>query len=385
IGKHGAEVLRVDVAPDGKWVSSDSEDGTTRLWQLRAEPFDQLAKQFGVVAALATSADERVVVAGGDRSTALLWSGDRRIELPGHADGVTAVAVSADGRHVAAGGKDHKIHLWEVATGAAGPVLDAAVTPIALAMTRDGRRIVASYAGGDLRVWDVETRTSRSLATIRDAISPALSPDDRSVAVGERDGSLSLYAIEGGPARRLAGSSGMVDFVQFSPDGRHVAGGSSAKGQVRVWDVTTGTSRELVARKGGVESLAFSRDGRWLAAASTSGDVGLWDLRSKTEHTLRHPRDVLEVAFLGDGVVTGGIDGTIRVWGYDGIERSMLRVDGAVLTLDARDGHVFAGTSAGEIYRWPVAQLGEAPGKISPFLDSLTHARLDTQSQPRSP
>jgi WD40 repeat protein len=382
VGRHGAEVLRVDLAPDGKWVSSDSEDGTTRLWQLRAEPFDQLAKAFGVVAALATSPDERVVVAGGDRSTALLWTGDRRTALPGHAEGVTAVAVSADGRHAAAGGKDHKIHIWEVATGAAGPVLDASATPISLAMTRDGRQVVASHAGGDIRVWDVGTRTSRTLATIRDAISPALSPDDRTVAVGERDGSLSLFAIEGGPARRLAGSV-MVDFVQFSPDGRHVAGGSSAKGLVRIWDVTTGKSRELEGRKGGVESLAFSRDGRWLAAASTSGDVGLWEVATARELTLDHPRDVLEVAFLRDGVVTGGIDGTIRIWGFDGVERSMLRVDGAVLTLDARDGHVFAGTSAGEIYRWPAAQLGSSgrDQPVSAFLDSLTFARLDSRER----
>jgi WD40 repeat protein len=386
IGRHGSEVLRVDLAPDGKWVASDSEDGTTRLWQLRSEPFDQLAKGFGVVAALATSPDGRVAIAGGDRSTVLLWTADRRIVLPGHAEGVTAVSVSADGRHAAAGGKDQKIHIWEVATGAAGPVLDASGPPLFLAMTRDGRKVVASHAGGDIRVWDVETRTSRLLATIRDAISPALSPDDRSVAVGERDGSLSLFSIDGGPARRLNGSDGMVDFVQFSPDGRHVAGGSSSQGKVRVWDVATGTARELGRRKGGVESLAFSSDGRWLAAASTSGDVGLWDLTTSRERTLHHGRDVLEVAFLADGLVTGGIDGAIRVWGFDGSERSMLRVDGAVMTLDTRDRVLFAGTSAGELYRWPVAALGSPPAQLaSRFLDSLTYARLDAQSKLASP
>ena len=214
---------------------------------------------------------------------------------------------------------------------------------------------------------------------IRDAVLPALSPDDRTVAIGDRDGSLSLYPIDGGPARRLTGGTGMVDFIRFSGDGSYVAGGSSVEGQVRVWTVATGASRELGRRKGGVESLAFSPDGRWLAAASTKGDVGLWDLTTSREQTLAHERDVLEVEITAAGVITGGIDGAIRVWGFDGKPRSMLRVDGAVMTLDARERHIYAGTSAGELYRWPVAVLESSRDQpVAAFLDSLTFARLDS-------
>ncbi|MEJ7600444.1 MAG: protein kinase [Kofleriaceae bacterium] len=387
VGKHGAEVRGVRLSPEGGWIASDSDDGTTRLWQLRGELGEQPPKSFGLVSTIAGAPDARIVVIGGDRGAALLWTGARRVELPGHAEGVSATAVSADGARIATAGFDRKIRLWD-ATGAAGQVLDAPGQVLSLALTRDGRSVVACLASGEIRVWDAAGSSSRLLATIRDAKIPALAFDDRSIAVGGVDGSLTVLALDGSSTRTLPGAAGMVDYLTFSPDGRHVVGGSSWHGQVRLWDLATRTTRELGRRKGGVTAVAFSSDARWVAASSVTGDVGLWDVATVRERTLEHGGDVGAIGFTADAIVTGAMDGAVRLWSFDGRERSRLRVDGAVLALAVRDRQLVAGTSAGEVYRWRIAALGESPATgqpLAPFLAALTHARLDAGSRALSP
>lgn len=387
IGKHASEVRHVAFSPDASWIASDGDDGSTRLWPVRADTGVQVPRAFGLVATIAGSPDQRTFIAGGDRSTALLVDGKRRVPLPGHNSLVIAVAISGDGRRAATAGREHVIHTWDLATGAAGPTLDSTGVIVSLAMTRDGSRIISCDANSEIRVWDVAAKTSRLLGVVAQARVPALSPDDRTVAVGERDGGLRLFALDGSASRVLPGAAGMVDLLEFSPDGRFVAGGSVHGGHVRLWDVRSGTSRELLRRQRGVNALVFSRDARWLAVASTTGDVGLWDLATTRAYTLPHPGDVGALDFTGDHLVTGGGDGAVRVWSLDGTERSRLRVDGAVMALSARDADVIVGTSAGEIYHWPVAALA-SPDRAQPiaaFLDSLTHARLDAQSRPMSP
>ena len=73
--------------------------------------------------------------------------------------------------------------------------------------------------------------------------------------------------------------------VAFSPDGRRLATGGTARDAVKLWDMST--YRELVVLSGQgsmFEFVAFSPDGQWLAANSTpEGNLHLWRAPSWAE------------------------------------------------------------------------------------------------------
>ncbi len=84
----------------------------------------------------------------------------------------------------------------------------------------------------------------------------------------------------------------------------------------------------LKGHQGWVWNVNFSPDGKMIVSGGADGTVKLWNLDGTERATLKgHQDTVSSVNFSPDGktIVSGGADGTVKLWNLDGTERATLK------------------------------------------------------------
>jgi WD40 repeat protein len=163
-----------------------------------------------------------------------------------------------------------------------------------IALSPDGNRLfLASFE--EISGWAIRGEKLERLWTIPGK-NPcmALSPDGRTLAIGDRVGTLLLVDPASGQLRKrldLPGSdtAASIGSLAFSPDGSELAVGS--RQQVRLWAVGgDAPPRPLVrlpGHRGLVTLLAYDSHGGLLATGGDDNAVKVWDLaRVRSELTL---------------------------------------------------------------------------------------------------
>ena len=185
------------------------------------------------------------------------------------------VALSPDGHWLAVGDAAGKVHIWDWTATPRRHVKSFEVPFEWYGLLRFFHRggfllakVRFNNGASSLKIWRTGGWEELPLRGIRVEVPTAadFSPDDRFLALGYKDGAVTLRSVASRQDETTFGKhTKEVNEVCFSPDGRMLVT-TSADGSVKLWDVAT--RRELATLRGHpawVCGVTFCGDGRRVA------------------------------------------------------------------------------------------------------------------------
>ena len=411
---HDGTVESVAVTADGTRAVSGGDDGTVRVWDLATgQQQAALTGHDGVVESVAVTADGTRAVSGGDDGTVRVWdlaTGQQQAALTGHDGAVWSVAVTADGTRAVSGGDDGTVRVWDLATGQQQAELtghDGAVRSVAV--TADGTRAVSGGGDGTVRVWDLATGQQQAELTGHDGSvrsrwrSPPTGPGRSAAATTARCGCGTWPPASSrprspattarcsrwrspptGPGRSAAATTARCGCGTWPPASSRPRSPATTAGCGRWRSPRTGPGRSAAATTARcgcgtwppassrpsspattalVRSVAVTADGTRAVSGGHDGTVRVWDLATGQQQAALTGHDgvVWSVAVTADGTraVSGGDDGTVRVWDLaTGQQQAALTGhDGAVwsVAVTADGTRAVSGGDDGTVRVWDLA------------------------------
>jgi WD40 repeat protein len=265
-----------------------------------------------------------------------LWllgpDGEVKRALSGHTGSVFAMDFSTDGKTLITGGSDGDVRLWDLDQGRsrvlgthAGPVEIVRVSP-------DGKHIAAA-SSGELRVWNLSDGTSRVIQASKhftgrgrtyetpgEYVAVEFSPDGRLLAsLMSNSYRVDFIPVEGGTAQSLELPE-PISSLRYTGDGVLLMGANSGK----IYQGKPGKPWAILleAANSNIQDIALvPRPGRpipiVMGGASRDRSIELvrpWEDDRFELHG--HTAGVTQLRFSADGtrVLSGGADGTLRLW-----------------------------------------------------------------------
>jgi WD40 repeat protein len=365
---HKELVSSVGFSPDGKWVVSSSVDVTVRVWEAANGREIRRVSHGGPVNFAAFSPDGKWVVSASDDGTARVWesTGGWEVAQMFHHDEVTSIALSKDGGLLASASKDGTARVWEVNNGSEVARMIHGSPVNSIAFSPDGEWVVSGSEDGVARVW--EAKNGKEISRMihdRPIISVAFSPDSKLVVSGSAYDIIRVWEAASGREITHIGNGESVGAIAISPDGMWVASGTMMgydEGIVQVWEAYSGKVKiSSVVHASFVRTIDFSPNGEWVVSGGDDGTARVWDLDSGNEVAhISHDGAVWAANFSpnGEWVASGSWDDTARVWeAKSGSEIARMTHEGFVTTINfSPDGNwVISGSWDGTARVWEAA------------------------------
>lgn len=310
-------ILSLAVSPTNDMVAAGSEDGNITVWELKTKEVKFQACSFGDP----ETNNEEICKVNGDGET-----------------DIRGLAFNANGSLLASGSSDHRVWLWNPDTGAllarsAVGTEGGHINTVTSVTFNSKTGTIASVSWDNtVRIWEPsqnEDKTwklelTESLTGHSNSIwAAAYSPDGIHLATGSSDKTLILWNVRqasqlGVPFKKLEGDAWAL---VVSPDKKHFAAGDTFGG-IHVWDFDGNTlsNEQKIPNEGGVLALAYSNDSKWLASSGYSDNtIRVWDAATGKELWSvenAHDQEVWALAFSPDNrwLASASFDQTVKIW-----------------------------------------------------------------------
>ena len=351
---------KVVFSPDGTRIAAGDWDGKTTLWDINTGTALATYTHKDYINSITFSPNGKFIAISSRDTTATLWdveTGTACFTIT-HQGSVTSTTFSPDGRFIATGSGDATATLWDIDTEEIrwtftherqeksvtfdsghvqtfnrGGIGYIAFSPDGKYFATAGQRMDYSAA-----LWDVETGKQLWCVTHEKPIDAvAFSPDSTFMAIYYPDDTVSVLRVANGiPGPETIHQEKWIDrnkvnprvnhhkdisgrWVQFSSDGKYLAGLKKAGNSLTLWDVNTGEKiKELDGVMASGRNLVFSPQGHCFRLGCTPDPeydtIELWDEEKRASFT--HSAHVDTVAMSPDGMclATGGRDKTVKLW-----------------------------------------------------------------------
>jgi WD40 repeat protein len=204
---------------------------------------------------------------------------------------------------------------------------------------------------GNCQVWDWQQQKVVFQPPFRVCSSPmAFSADGRSLALGEQNGTITVYQVHGWKGKQLKAAF-TPTALAFHPDGTRLAV-CGQNGMIQVWAMPA--CKELYKASVPKYACSIAWHSELLAVGCGDKNIHLFDTESGRAHLVLRGHQmgptVLNFAAAGDGLVSACWDGTSRLWDpWSG--RELLRFPAAADHV-SRDGTRIAGREGRTLTVW---------------------------------
>lgn len=283
-GPRAAPLHAAALCASGRTAASAGSDGLLRLWDVEAGACVAALSAHGGagVRALALSPDGALALTGGEDFGAVAWDVRRlrpQAVLSGHSGWVVSVALvppsggSGSVRRALTASHDGTARVWELRSGACAHVLEGHGGRLsAVRAAADGRGALTASDDGSARLWDLESGAClRVMDPWRSVVSGAAAGSSMPTTGGGGGGWIA-DAILGGGGGGGGGKEGTV--LPCS-----IVAAACGDGHVAAYDASSGALLALLSGHAGPAlCVAATRRGRFVVTGGADGTARVWDL-----------------------------------------------------------------------------------------------------------
>lgn len=208
------------------------------------------------------------------------------LKQQGHYFDMNTLSYAPDGQTIATGGDDGKIKVWSTQSGFCFITFTEHTAPISsVAFAKQGSVLFSASLDGTVRAYDlIRYRNFRTFTSPSPVQFSCLAVDSSGevVAAGSTDSfEVFLWSVQTGKLLDvMAGHSGPVSSLAFSPAGANILATASWDKTLRLWNVFSRTRTvEPFSLNSDCLALAFRPDGREIAVSTLDGQITFFDVQ----------------------------------------------------------------------------------------------------------